>query len=89
MVRRGHRSRRSRPEHQASKDSRLEDPPEAFNEQLLLLQEAGVASPPIESAQYTALRYTERLAEVGAIASIGTVGDSYDNALADLLGSCC
>ena len=33
--------------------------------------------------QYTALRYTERLAEVGAIASIGTVGDSYDNALAE------
>ncbi len=33
--------------------------------------------------QYTALRYSERLAEVGAIASIGTVGDSYDNALAE------
>lgn len=33
--------------------------------------------------QYTALRYTERLAEVGAIASIGSVGDSYDNALAE------
>lgn len=33
--------------------------------------------------QYTALRYTDRLAEVGAIASIGTVGDSYDNALAE------
>jgi putative transposase len=29
-------------------------------------------------SQYTALRYTERLAEVGAIASTGTVGDSYD-----------
>lgn len=29
-------------------------------------------------AQYTALRYTDRLAEVGAIASIGSVGDSYD-----------
>ncbi|MEW1963599.1 IS3 family transposase [Microbacterium sp. NPDC077644] len=34
-------------------------------------------------SQYTALRYTDRLAEVGAIASIGTVGDSYDNALAE------
>jgi putative transposase len=33
--------------------------------------------------QYTALRYADRLAEVGAIASIGTVGDSYDNALAE------
>ena len=34
-------------------------------------------------SQYTAVRYTERLADVGAVASIGTVGDSYDNALAE------
>ena len=34
-------------------------------------------------AHYTAIRYAERLADVGAIASIGTVGDSYDNALAE------
>jgi putative transposase len=34
-------------------------------------------------SQYTALRYSDRLADVGAIASIGTVGDSYDNALAE------
>ena len=34
-------------------------------------------------SQYTAIRYTERLAEAGVIASIGTVGDSYDNALAE------
>ena len=34
-------------------------------------------------SQYTAIRYAERLADVGAIASIGTVGDSYDNALAE------
>ena len=39
--------------------------------------------------QYTALRYADRLAEVGAIASIGTVGDSYDNALAEsAIGLC-
>lgn len=29
-------------------------------------------------AQYTAIRYAERLIDVGVIASIGTVGDSYD-----------
>ena len=39
--------------------------------------------PPVEPSQYTAIRYAERLADVGAIASIGTVGDSYDNALAE------
>lgn len=37
-------------------------------------------------SQYTALRYSERFPDVGAIACIGTVGDSYDNALASLVG---
>ena len=39
--------------------------------------------PPVESTQYTSIRYGERLAELGAVPSIGTVGDSYDNALAE------
>jgi putative transposase len=34
-------------------------------------------------SQYTAIKYAERLADAGALASIGTVGDSYDNALAE------
>lgn len=34
-------------------------------------------------AQFTSIRYGERLAEIGAVPSIGTVGDSYDNALAE------
>jgi putative transposase len=34
-------------------------------------------------SQYTAIRYSSRLAEAGAIASIGTVGDSFDNAMAE------
>jgi transposase InsO family protein len=38
---------------------------------------------PVESAQYTSIRYTDRLAEVGAAPSIGSVGDSYDNSLAE------
>jgi putative transposase len=33
--------------------------------------------------QYLAVRYTERLAEAGAVASVGSRGDSYDNALAE------
>jgi putative transposase len=36
-------------------------------------------------SQYTAIRYTTRLADAGAVASIGTVGDSYDNAEAESL----
>jgi putative transposase len=34
-------------------------------------------------AQFTSIRYGERLAEIGAVPSIGSVGDSYDNALAE------
>jgi transposase InsO family protein len=33
--------------------------------------------------QYLSIRYTERLAEAGIENSVGTVGDSYDNALAE------
>ena len=36
---------------------------------------------------YVAVRYTQRLAEVGAVASVGTTGDSYDNALAGAFNS--
>ena len=38
---------------------------------------------PLEPGQYTSIAYTERLADIGGIPSIGTVGDSYDNALAE------
>ena len=34
-------------------------------------------------SQYLAIRYTERLAEAGAVSSVGSKGDSYDNALAE------
>lgn len=35
--------------------------------------------------QYLAIRYTERLAEAGVVGSVGSRGDSYDNALAESL----
>ncbi len=34
-------------------------------------------------AQYTSIAYTDRLDEIGAAPSIGTIGDSYDNAMAE------
>jgi putative transposase len=34
-------------------------------------------------SQYTSIAYTDRLAEIDAAPSIGTVGDSYDNAMAE------
>lgn len=33
--------------------------------------------------QYLSIRYTERLADAGAVCSVGSRGDSYDNALAE------
>jgi putative transposase len=44
---------------------------------------AGVVHHSDAGSQYTAIRYAERLTEAGALASIGTVGDSYDNAMAE------
>jgi len=34
-------------------------------------------------SQFTSIRYGERLAEIGAAPSIGSIGDSFDNALAE------
>ncbi|WP_183192230.1 IS3 family transposase [Ancylobacter tetraedralis] len=36
-------------------------------------------------SQYVSIRYTERLAEAGIEPSVGSVGDSYDNALAETI----
>jgi transposase InsO family protein len=37
--------------------------------------------------QYRAIRYTDRLAEAEAVASVGSKGDSYDNAMAEAFNS--
>ncbi|GGM68058.1 putative transposase for insertion sequence element IS986/IS6110 [Micromonospora sonchi] len=37
--------------------------------------------------QYRAIRYSQRLAEAGAVASVGAKGDSYDNAMAEAFNS--
>ena len=38
---------------------------------------------PLESAQYTSIDYTQTLADHRVLASVGSVGDAYDNALAE------
>src|SRR4051812_6954565 len=40
---------------------------------------------PLEAAQYVSIRYTERLAAAGIEPSVGSVGDSFDNALAETI----
>ncbi len=44
---------------------------------------AGLVHHSDRGVQYLALRYTERLADAGIAPSVGTIGDSYDNALAE------
>ena len=40
---------------------------------------------PLKSAEYVSIKYTERLAEAGIEPSVGSVGDFYDNALAETI----
>jgi putative transposase len=42
-----------------------------------------VLHPPIESAQYLCVRYSERLEDNDIVASVGSKGDSFDNAMAE------
>ena len=44
---------------------------------------AGLIHHSDRGVQYLAIRYTERLADEGAVTSVGSRGDSYDNALAE------
>ena len=48
-------------------------------------QVTGVVHHSDHGGQYLAIRYTARLAQAGAVASAGTAGDSYDNALAETI----
>ncbi len=46
---------------------------------------AGLVHHSDRGSQYVSIRYTERLAEHGIEPSVGSVGDSYDNALAETI----
>jgi transposase InsO family protein len=47
------------------------------------IQGGGLVHHSDRGVQYVSIRYTERLAEAGIEPSVGSVGDSYDNALAE------
>ncbi|AWB25195.1 IS3 family transposase [Methylobacterium currus] len=49
------------------------------------VQGSGLVHHSDRGSQYLALRYTERLAGAGIEPSVGSVGDSYDNALAETI----
>jgi transposase InsO family protein len=48
-------------------------------------RQAGLVHHSDRGSQYVSIRYTERLADAGIEPSVGSVGDSYDNALAETI----
>ena len=46
---------------------------------------AGLIHHSDRGSQYLSIRYTERLAQANIDASVGSIGDSYDNALAETI----
>ena len=67
----------------ASADVELDPSVGASSQTSQLLPE--VLRRPLESTQYLSIRYTERLALAGIEPSVGSRGDSYDNALAETI----
>jgi transposase InsO family protein len=49
------------------------------------MRDGGLVHHSDRGAQYVSIKYTERLAEAGIEPSVGSVGDSYDNALAETI----
>jgi transposase InsO family protein len=50
-----------------------------------LMKDMGLIHHSDRGSQYLSIRYTERLGEAGIEPSVGSVGDSYDNALAETI----
>ena len=49
------------------------------------LRKSGLVHHSDRGVQYVSIRYTQRLADAGVESSVGSVGDSYDNALAETI----
>lgn len=49
------------------------------------IHDGGLVHHSDRGSQYLSIKYTERLAEAGVEPSVGSVGDSYDNALAETI----
>src|SRR5208337_4516976 len=49
------------------------------------MRKGGLVHHSDRGVQYVSIKYTDRLAEAGVEPSVGSVGDSYDNALAETI----
>jgi putative transposase len=71
---------------QASRSLRTDLALDAFEQAIWARKEEGLGELVHHSdrgSQYLAVRYTERVAEAGGVQSVGSRGDSFDNALAE------
>ncbi len=80
--------RRGRPKRTTIADSAAARPPDLVRRQFHAAWARnnrldGLAHHSDAGSQYLAIRYTDTLPGVGALPSVGSVGDSYDNALAE------
>ncbi len=73
---------------QVAKHMRTELPLDALEMALWrrrIKKDSGLIHHSDRGSQYVSIRYTERLSSIGASASVGSVADSYDNAMAEAL----
>jgi transposase InsO family protein len=71
-----------------SRSARTDFVPDALEQALCARRpfgRSGLIHPSDRGVQYVSIRYTERLAEAGIEPSVGSVGDSYDHALAETI----
>jgi putative transposase len=68
---------------QASRSLRTDLALDALEMAIYARRPDGVVHHSDRGVQYLSIRYTERLSEAGVVASVGSKGDSYDNALAE------
>jgi hypothetical protein len=60
-------------------------PPKPSTSYCQTRQQQAVLRRPLEPKQHPAIRYTQRLADADAVTSVGSRGDSFDNALAETI----
>ena len=83
----GHRSARCNTGGRPGERSFARSDRSAFNFFALIINTSNqdVLRRRVEFTQYVSIRYSERLAEAGIEPSVGSKGDSYDNALAETI----
>ncbi|MFM0514978.1 transposase [Paraburkholderia sp. RL17-373-BIF-A] len=86
-VRKAERDRGLRPGESTQEQDRLKELEREVRE--LRAQQDGLIHHSDRGVQYVSIRYTDRPVDAGIEPSVGSVGDSYDNALAETINGLC